>query len=89
MGPAPWTWLVSKVSMDWSRCSISKVVCQLSRISTEALKKVVKVEKSAAYVEWSQAAAVGVKGLVVELNKLFCEMQDESEMELYCIRCVL
>lgn len=67
MAETPWTELVSKVSIDWSRYWLMIAVSPHSHIS-----RLQGYLESGAYVEAGQASAVSVKGLVVELHKLLC-----------------
>lgn len=60
----------SKVSIEWSRCQPAnrrKVSFPCSCV------KALHIEKT--YVETSQALAVGIKGVVVELNELLYLLQ--------------
>lgn len=69
MAAVPWTELVSKVSIDWSRC-LHSIMSSVFNSQVSFLKGQFS-NRVRSYVERGETGAVGVEGLVVELNELF------------------
>lgn len=79
----PWTELVSKVSIDWSRCSDSQLP-SVSKSNVTFSRGLVGTGVRS-YVERGETTAVLVEGLVVEPNELFCRMEGHGSEAWFLI----